>query len=86
VCSSSSNSKQPEYHKKFFDAFLSMKSQVKKAKQTKARMSQERPAAVKPNEDQQRVARKTNATVSSTVCWVVFTLIPNTTCPLKCLL
>lgn len=41
--------------------------------------------SAKLNEDHQRVARWTNATALSIVCWVILTPLPNIVCPLKCL-
>jgi hypothetical protein len=38
----------------------------------------------KHNDDQQRVARRTNARVSFTICRVFLILFPNIACPLKC--
>lgn len=43
-----------------------------------------RPPLAKPNKGQQRVARHTNATASSMVCWVILIPFPKTMCSLKC--
>ena len=52
----------------------------RKAKQTNAITLSVKISIIKA---QWRPARQTNARVSSTVCWVVLTLFPNITCPLK---
>ena len=52
--------KLPEYYK-FFSEFLSMKSQSVMIRE------EQRPASAKPKEDQQRMARRTNARALSTV-------------------
>ena len=55
----------------------------RKAKQTNAITLSVKISIIKA---QWRPARQTNARVSSTVCWIVLTLFPNITCPLKHLL
>jgi hypothetical protein len=67
-----STKKSLEHHQKFLGVFLST--------EVRASSDQQLPMRTSVNKAQQRVARWTNVTVLSTVCWVISISFPNIMC------